>query len=107
MFIHSSDPFQYVYFILTLIKLNEPVDLVCVIFTPVQFSLIQDSVWEGSEGEEDQQEEAALGKDPEEAEMNSLPVRVTIMIRNEKYTRIMTTCNKQCFSFHLTPLLSS
>ena len=50
------------------IKLNELVDLVCVLFTPVQFSLIQDSVLEGSEGEEDQRKEAALGEGPKEVE---------------------------------------
>ena len=76
------------------IKLNELVDLVCVLFTPVQFSLIQDSVREGSEGEEDQWEEAALGEDPKEVEKNSLPVRV---IRNEQYTVVMTICEAVLF----------
>ena len=46
--------------------------------------LIQDSVWEGSEGEEDQQEEAVPEEDPKEEEKNSLSVRVTI-IRNAIY----------------------
>ena len=61
------------------IKLNELVDLVCVLFTPVYFSFIQDSV-----REEDQGKEAALEEDPKEEEKNSLFVRVTI-IRNAIY----------------------
>ena len=58
------------------IKLNELVDLICVLFTPVQFSLIQDSVQEGSEGEEDQWEEAALGEDPKEARRTHFQLEV-------------------------------
>ena len=81
------------------IKLNELVDLVCVLFTPVNFSLIQDSVWEGSEGEEDQQEEAAPEEDPKEEEKNSLPVRVTI-IRNKQYTLCYDYMS--CSVFHFT-----
>ena len=84
---------------LSSIKLNELVDLICVLFTPVQFSLIQDSIWEGSKGEEDQQVEAVLEEDPIEVEKNSLPVRVTIIIRNEQYTIVMTICHMQCFHF--------
>ncbi len=89
---------------LSLFKLNELVDLVCVLFTPVQFSLIQDSVQEESEGEEDQWEEAVLGENYKEVEKNSLPVRVT---RNEQYILVMTMCNMQGFSFPLSPLMSS
>ena len=69
---------------LTPIELNELVDLIGILFTTIQFSLIQDSVREGSEGEEDQWEEAAPVEDPKEEEKNSLSVRVTI-IRNAIY----------------------
>ena len=65
------------------IKLNELVDFLCVLFTPVYFSLIQDSVQEGSEGEEDQREEAVSEEVPKEEEKNLLFVRITI-IRNDK-----------------------
>ena len=48
-----------------------------------------------------------LREDPKEVEMNSLLIRVTIITRNDQYTIVMTMCHMQCFSFHLTPLLSS
>ena len=51
---------------------------------PSTFSLIQDSVREGSKGEEDQWEEAVPEEDPKEEEVKSLFVRVTI-IRNIIY----------------------
>ena len=47
-----------------------------------------------------------LGEDPKEVEKNSLPVRVTIVIRNEQYTIVITTCHT-VLSFSLSPLLSS
>ena len=64
-------------------------------------SLIQDSVREGSEGKEDQREEAALGEDLEKEEgKKTLSVRVTI-IRKLIY-HCMTTCHLQCFSYFST-----
>ena len=48
---------------LSSIKLNELVDFVCVLFTPVYSSLIQDSVREESKGKEDWWEEEALEED--------------------------------------------
>ena len=68
-----------------------------VFYSLLYNSLIQESIWEESKGKEDQWEEAALGEDPKEVEKNSLPVRVTIMIRNEQYTIVMTTCHAMLF----------
>ena len=42
-------------------------------------------------------EEAVLGEDPKEVEKNSLPVRVTKIIRNKQYTIVMTMCHAVLF----------
>ena len=51
-----------------------------VFYSLLYNSIIQDLTWEESKGKEDQQEEAALGEDPEkEEEKKTLSVRVTII----------------------------
>ena len=78
-------------------KPNDPVDLVCVLFTSVQFPSSRTQYGRGVKGRRISGRKQRWEKNSKEAEMYS--VRVTIIIRNEQYTIVMTACHMQCFHF--------